>query len=196
MTDDKIGAAIEYSKILLEQFKIQREVQDRWFRFYLILIGAPLAAMLTLVQVESIRSATRQMYSIIALFSTLVFLIGIFFLLMYIRQRINSLVFIKRMNVVNSFIVSESIPEKLDELAFSSPFVSTYGADFFVNSIHILLNSSWFTVAVVFFGASIRGVSAIETIEIAIGLSAFFLVVFLQAKIRSTMLSKFNESIQ
>ncbi len=173
-----------------EKYRLIREVQDRWFRYYLILIGAPLAAILTLLQIDSFRSATEQMYLVIGFISALLFLIGLSFLLMYLRQRLNSQFLLARMCEINTYIVSLIVPDKINTLAFGELVVYKHGADFYVNCVHILLNSTWFAVTVFFCLAFFRQTLIIGKPEILSSFISFVLAAAVQLRLRSRILRR------
>lgn len=50
MSTTKVTDSIEYLKTITEQLKMQQEVRDKWFRFYLIMVGPILVALVAILR--------------------------------------------------------------------------------------------------------------------------------------------------
>ncbi len=125
-----------------EQHKLQREVMDRWFGYYLIIIGIPLPLLGGLLQVEGVRMSLSHNLAIVAPIAFFYFVVGLIFFLMHVRQRINSIRWMNRIKLIEAELLTKlpTVPKP----EATEPF----GADFWAGVVHIFVNTVWFVAGV------------------------------------------------
>ncbi|MEL7488180.1 MAG: hypothetical protein AAGJ87_13300, partial [Pseudomonadota bacterium] len=163
-------AALKYLELLYGQIVDHKAIRDRWFRYYLLLIGIPLGLIIPLTQASvfstSISNSTLLMSALSALFLTL----GIIFFLLFIKQRLNYLAKYHKAIRVETEIVIPYL-----RLPVPTRYHSTSGnffADIYANSVHILLNSVWVSIGT----ASLTGLAgASHTIAFGAAAGAFLI---------------------
>lgn len=136
-----------------EQMKIQREIMDRWFAYFLLIIGAPFPILGGLLQVDKISSSITKNVGTFVFLAFLFFVIGLIFLFMNIRQRINTIRFLDRILPIEEALYKELFPE----VEFKKYPKEHYGADFYIGLVHIVINVAWFTAALFLLGLNWNG---------------------------------------
>jgi len=179
MANNKVNNAIEYAKALTTQLEIQQDVIDKWFRFHLIMIGAIAAGIGVLIKNELLTNSK------LALICLCVFILGMLFFLLHVRQRINNIMLYKKIEMYEEIIIKPAILKicKKDIEEFYEPF--KYGADFWAISITIFLNSIWITMAV-FFTLCYNNFSCIELV-------VFVVCILLQVFVRDKILHHYDK---
>ena len=135
-----------------DQLKLTREIMDRWFGYYLLIIGGPLPVLGGLLQVETIRQSITSRPVYIAVIAFFLFSVGLLFLLMNSRQRINAIEFVKIIIPMRRLMVEELFRGLLDIPPESG--IQRFGADLYFGLVYILINSFWFAAGVYLLGLS------------------------------------------
>ncbi len=137
-----------------ERIKLQQEVRDRWFRYSLIILGVPLVLLLSknqpfFVDSSLTRAATAFLFA----------LIGFFFFLLHVHQRINSVNLhaelqqildpIRRELNISSENQKKNSSKNHDKKSKLHCMLSivifrkqSWGADFWANVVQATMNSS------------------------------------------------------
>jgi len=163
-----------------ELLQAQREVTDRWFRYYLLIVGIPFIVIgaFSGKEFELIRALISLGFMMaISLF---LFFVGLLFLLMNAHQRINSIRFYKRI-----IGIEKAVYEKLKRTESVKGMIKRYGADFYVGLVQIFVNSCWFFVFIYILGLSF-GISSQGCVICALLL--FFAVFSSQFMLRDQIL--------
>jgi len=88
----RVQAKLELMKFHQEQLKLQRGTMDTWFKYYLLIVGGPLAVLGATANSGGsgggLPLENLQLWSTVAL---LLFAVGFIFLAMHTAQRYNSL---------------------------------------------------------------------------------------------------------
>ena len=188
---DDFENGIKYLMFYLEQIKLQREFQDKWFRYYLLIIGSPFALMIGVLQLDSIKKNVQFAYSLLALLSIILFILGILFFLMYVRQRLNTLVLVLKMDKIEqSLLLSNNLTESsLNKIEFPKRKVFRYGADFYISCMIMFINSIWITSSIVLIFYSNNFFSCFTKVIIPL---IFIGSIYLQAYFRNHILTNFE----
>ena len=160
LCSEKLKSLLEFLDYHRQQYVHQREVLDRWFRFYLIIIAAVLATIAAIFKFNEIRLGDHEQTMYFGLVSTLLFILGFAFFYMNTVQRANCVRYVRlkinpiEMVIWNSFkgLISSKPPE------FT---VNRFGADYAVGLVIAILNSAWF-VGLVYFWSDKRLKSVCE----------------------------------
>jgi len=188
MSTIKVTDSIEYLKTITEQLKMQQEVRDKWFRFYLIMVGPIFAALVGILRSDLMEYNVNYTHWLTTILCFCIFLIGLFFFLMYVRQRYNHLILYRRVEIIEKTIVKPAIFGTDGKIVFHKHY--QFGADFYASCIYILLNSIWITLGV-FLTLHHQEITTSKRIEITFfsyELGVFTAAIFLQEIIRRLML--------
>jgi hypothetical protein len=128
-------------RYLQERVKLQREIMDRWFGYYLLIIGAPFPILAGLFQIESIRNSLEMDPTALAPVPIFFLGIGLLFLGMHIRQRINWLKLMREWVVPTEAAWLAAMPLFEETCTCFRP--ERFGADFFFGLVYCLINSAW-----------------------------------------------------
>lgn len=184
---------ISYLGFLFEQVKLQQEVRDRWFRYYITIAGAVLGTGIAIAKLFYNSKFNQGLCLILLALSTAMGLIGICFFMIYLRQRSNYIQQYKAIAYVEDrmFSIAEhdetqvvssptwqenSAPWKTSLLAIRSHAIKKYGADFFTVWIHIITNSVYFASSFVFYVMLLKGETLLSPQELALTVLFFVLV--------------------
>lgn len=140
-----LGLLDHYSR----QFLLQREVLDRWFRFYLVIVAAALATLAAAVKAGAINLNAPEHRMCVGLASALLCVLGLAFFYMNTVQRANSVKFIRfSINPIEAALWnnwSNLLSSKSREFR-----VNRWGADFAVGLVIAITNAGWFVGAIHF----------------------------------------------
>ena len=137
--DHESGAAdqkIAYWQGVFQEIKLQRETADRWFRYYLMLIGAPQVAVFLLTFQREFKLNAPALITLS--------IISVFMMMMYANQRVNSQFLYDRLRKVE-----QSIKRDLSLNIISFQKKSFWGADLYVFLIYGFLISLGFSRAII-----------------------------------------------
>jgi hypothetical protein len=132
-----------------QQFLLQREVLDRWFRFYLLIVAAALATLGAVVNARAISLNTPEHRMCVGLASALLCILGLAFFYMNTVQRANSVNFIRYL--INPIEVA--LWNKWTDFLSTKPRnfqVNRWGADFAVGLVIAITNVGWLVGAIHF----------------------------------------------
>ena len=161
-----------YLNFLFDQVKLQQEIRDRWFSYYMTISGAVSITGLTAVQFFYDRGFNFNLYLFFFVLSTVMFLIGICFFMIYIRQRYN---YLKIYRIMES--VEKKYLDNVYEELHMSLRIQKYGADFFTSWIHIIINSIFLSISSILLLLMLFG-NQIRIMQILISLLVFGISVF------------------
>lgn len=130
------------------QFRSQRDAIDRWFINYLLVIGAPFPLIGSLLQLDAIKSSISTTLEYLGIIAFFFFVIGLLFLFMHIRQRINSIRFAQKISLIEKIVLSETIPNSQSLFPKFNP--ARFGADFWVGLVYIFINTMWLSAGIYF----------------------------------------------
>lgn len=143
LVDSMLGLLDHYR----EQFKLQREVLDRWFRFYLLIVAVLLATFAAAVKSGSVGLTHPDHQQFLGLCCFFLTLLGVSFFYMNMAQRTNSVGFVSK-----SIIPLEKAIWTRFGKAVAKPARSfkprPFGADFAVGVVIALTVAAWFVGAV------------------------------------------------
>lgn len=179
---------LDMLKLEQEQRKLQREIMDRWFRYYLLIIGSPVPILGVLVQIRSIRESIAIYPGYIAVIVLFLFIVGLMFLLMHIRQRINVLRFLQKISSMERLMFEELFPELKESYCKLRP--NRFGADFYIGLVYIFINSVWFAAFIYLLGCDFAEFTSGYAWTLA-GLGLVVIIV-LQFILRFLMLQKYE----
>ena len=163
---------IEYLKFMFEHVKLQQEVRDRWFRYYLIITGVISAAGITAIQLFYVDgSFNKFLFSLLLLLSIAMFCIGSCFFMIYLKQRLN---YLKQYKIIE--ILENKLPFFEDIQSISDRRVKKYGADFYTIWIHILINSFYGAVVFLLTILLIKQTQALSSFHIILSIIVFFIL--------------------
>lgn len=124
-----------------KQFALQRDVIDRWFRFYLAIVAAPFAVFAVLVESGVLQLERPEHKSYLGIVGVLLFFLGLEFFHMNTVQRGNSLKLIREL--------IKPLEDRLwrDLMQRAAPHFTAhyYGADFAVGLVIATTNAAWLT---------------------------------------------------
>lgn len=180
---------IDYLKYMLEQVKLQQDVRDRWFGYYLSIAGATLALGIAVVKLFYSTAFDLRLSVLLFALTATMFLIGVCFFMIYIRQRINYLSYYRTMQDAEiEFLrckaseeqriilsLSSNVPRRQTITPVRTIIPQRFGADFFTIWIHIIINSLYFA-GIIFFAITLRNnSSAIAPFQLLASFLAFLL---------------------
>lgn len=184
---------ISYLNFMFEQVKLQQEVRDRWFRYYLTIAGAVLGTGLAIVKFFYKNNFNSILCLLLLALCVSMALIGICFFMIYLRQRANYIQQYKIIGYVEDKLFS--IAEQTDihvivpngsSVAFQLPWKNSlfairkhgskkYGADFFTIWIHIIINALYFASAFIFYVMLVESKSDLVLKDIGLSVVIFSL---------------------
>lgn len=150
---------LNYAKFVWEKIKLQRETTDRYFNYYLLLITTPIVAFAAIVGKDH-GSIIRE--QILGYLSLLLFVIGVCFFCLYVRQRVNNLILGAELTSMTMKIAKTGIMKtkkgKNDGLIVNglTGALNPITADFWVNMIQVIINSFWLTNALLYIDAGFQ----------------------------------------
>lgn len=146
--------AIQYLQVLYNQIIDHKNVRDRWFRYYLLVISVPFGLLAAGLQSGTWQRIAVYPNRLLWLFSMLLLSIGVLFFMLYIRQRINYLSVYERALRIEREVVQPAIDQAARSRKASE--MGQFSADFYANGVHILLNSVWSVLAWIFGALALR----------------------------------------
>jgi hypothetical protein len=174
----------------LHRFELQREVIDRWFGYYLLIIAAPFPVFGGLLQIKDVSQQMLNKPQYIAIVSFFLFGVGLIFLLMHTRQRINALRINNNIVLIEKHLIEKIVPMLTEKSNHYG--ASKFGADFFVGILYIFINSSWFTT-----GMYLMGLKYCNSIILMWNPITHFAIVFIvQLLLRQVMLWSHETAIK
>lgn len=143
---------VNYSKLVWDKIKLQRETTDRYFNYYLLLITTPIAAFAVILG-KTERNFNEHLIGLLCL---LLYCIGVCFYCLYVRQRVNNLILGEELQSIAKLIAASdmmaAIRDKHQGLIVNGVISgrSYASADFWVSMIQTIINSFWLMNAVLF----------------------------------------------
>jgi hypothetical protein len=182
---------VAYLGFLFQQVKLQQEVRDRWFRYYMTIAGAILGTGIAIAKFFYSSKFNQGLCLLLLALSTTMGLIGICFFMIYLRQRSNYIQQYKAITKVEDKLFSikewaeahivSPVDSKQDHTAWTESFlairshsIKKYGADFFTIWIHIITNSVYFCSSFVFLTMLLKGKTSLSLLDL--GLTGLFFV--------------------
>lgn len=138
---------INYLTYILEQVKLQQEVRDRWFGYYLTIAGAVLGIGIGSVKIFTVSTFSPYLWMLLLVLSIAMFLIGSCFFMVYLRQRLNYLSYYRRMEYAErEFLKAATANHVISIDQEYKPqreiiHIHKLGADFYTVWVHIIINS-------------------------------------------------------
>ncbi len=190
MPTNKVADSIEYLKAITEQLKMQQEVRDKWFRFYLIMVGPIFGALVVILRSDLMKNNVDYTNWLTTILCFCIFLIGLLFFLMYVRQRFNHLILYRRIEIIEKTVIEPAIFGTDRKIVYHKHY--QFGADFYASCIYIFLNSFWLTLGVFFVlhHQKITITKPIETAFFLVELAVFILAIFFQDFVRRLILNR------
>ncbi|MCX6829431.1 MAG: hypothetical protein NT002_09155 [candidate division Zixibacteria bacterium] len=185
-----INEKLEYIKFIGERIKLQQEVRDRWFKYYLTIAGAIFGTALALINLIHAEDFNVHLYAILFVLCIIMFLIGFCFLMIYINQRKNYLRFFDQMNIVEESVIhdlglfDDQIHGKRNIERPTQRKARRFGADVFTIWVHIIINSLYAGFASLFIEFIISRQAMLTHLNLCIGISIFILSAVILEKIR------------
>jgi hypothetical protein len=96
-----------------------------------------------LLQIKDVSKQMLENPEYIAVVAFFLFGVGLLFLLMHTRQRINSLRLNTRITAIEEYLFKRVTPTLVDR--YRDYGISKFGADFFVGVLYVFINTAWFT---------------------------------------------------
>jgi hypothetical protein len=152
-----------------QQFLLQREVLDRWFRFYLIIVAAALATLGAVVNAGAICLNTPEHRMYVGLASMLLCILGLAFFYMNTVQRANSVDFI-RFSINPIEVALWNKWSDLLSLKSREFRVNRWGADFAVGLVIAITNAGWLVGAIHFLSKKSDGGLCLSIVTFLIAL--------------------------
>ena len=190
---------ISYLKYLFEQVKLQQEVRDRWFRYYLIIAGAVLGTGIAIARLFYIDKYSQIMCLTLLTLSLAMGLIGLCFFMIYLRQRSNYIhqykaialaenILFTKVNQQESSLITKPLEPEQESQSLKDSFcairkyaIKMYGADYFTVWIHIIVNSLYFTSSLIFLFMLLNNRIELSIFEFGlIAVFFFFLVIWFE----------------
>jgi hypothetical protein len=104
---------LDYHCHLFERVKLQEDVRDRWFRYYLVIMASTITILglaFQLAAKEKVAVALKWFFPLLGLFFSGV---GILFFLLHLSQRYNYRAFMERMKLLEEKIFYPMLPDKV-----------------------------------------------------------------------------------
>lgn len=186
--------ALQYIALIYSQINHHKDVRDRWVRYYLIVIGIPIALLSSGIQARGIRAVVTDPYPILAGFAALLLVLGILFFLIYVKQRANYLAMYSRVMELEKRVIFSNVG---GGMALGHTMMGQFNADLYANGLHVVLNSVWAALAVVFLTKTPVFASASATLgDWKIGGATFLTSILLHATTRWTMLARAERALR
>ena len=195
LNEVRLKSALEYATYLQSEMHFQKEVRDRWFRYYLIITTLPLGVVIGLFRFKEVNISLNGFLPVVTLSSFILFVLGFLFFLVHIHQRINYLSGVKRISGLETkdivgFFNSKDTHHKI----LNSPMErNQLCADLYTNRIYIFLNSVWIATAGFFFATYISEIDALVKYSAVVGI--FIVSLFFHVTIRNRLLAVVEEDI-
>lgn len=152
--NEDVKDMINFANYIFEQVKIQQETRDKWMEIYLSIVGGVATfATFTLAFFTDI-IGLKDLYLILGLIFILTGILGIFFYLLFLSQRINYKLHYKVLAEIQQIVISEHLSKPYEEYypADRSPFKKfKRGADFYASVIQNIVILVCFGVSCLFF---------------------------------------------
>jgi hypothetical protein len=97
------------------QYKQLREGFVKAFRFYLLVIGIPFPILGGLLQIDVIRQSTVLNPAYFSMIPLFIFIVGILFFSINIRQGINSTQILKKLIAMQRILLIDNFPELIEK---------------------------------------------------------------------------------
>jgi hypothetical protein len=184
---------LDYLKYMFDQVRLQQEIRDRWFTYYLAISGAVLGVGIAVVKLFYTSQFDSRLSLLLLALSAFMFLVGICFFMIYLRQRMNYLPYYCAMQHVERELIKRCVADDIKATFSESPTTSSgqdvtrflvhrpkahrTGADFYTVWIHIIINS-FYVASIVLFSIAITqksnqiGLKQIVSSLVAFALSA------------------------
>ncbi len=137
---------LEMLKFYQGQNKIVRDVMDRWFGFYLLIIGAPFPIFVGLLQIPDVGKLIQETPQFLAIVAFFLFSVGLFFLFVQIRQRITAERLLIRLTAIEKSCITELEKSIAGLKGITKYGPESFGADFYFGLVYAFINSTWFAV--------------------------------------------------
>lgn len=152
--NEEVKDIIDFANYIFEQVKIQQEARDKWMEIYLSIVGGVATfATFTLAFFTDI-IGVKDLYLILGLIFMLTGILGIFFYLLFLSQRINYKLHYKVLNEIQQIVIKKHLSKSYAEYypADRSPFKKfKRGADFYASVIQNIVILVCFGVSCLFF---------------------------------------------
>jgi hypothetical protein len=139
---DKAPSGTNTNVDLLEHFReryaLHREVTDRWFSYYLLIMAGPIPLLAAVLPMQGVLDGIRKQPGPLATIGILFFILGVIFLCMQTQQRMNSLRLLWTIFTLEAPLL---IAVGLGDEPAKRP--NRFGADFTLGVIHSFVNSIW-----------------------------------------------------
>ena len=131
--NEELKDMINFANYIFEQVKIQQEARDKWMEIYLLIVGGVATfATFTLAFFTDIIEL-KDWYLILGSIFMLTGILGIFFYLLFLSQRINYKLHYKVLSEIQRIVIREYLSKPYEEYypTDRSPFKKfKRGADF------------------------------------------------------------------
>jgi hypothetical protein len=121
-----------------ERYALHREVTDRWFGYYLLIMAGPIPLLAAVLPMQGVLDGIRKQPGPLATIGVLFFVLGVIFLGMQTQQRMNSLKLLRTIFALEAPLL---IAATLGDVPAKRP--NRFGADFTLGVIHSFVNSIW-----------------------------------------------------
>ncbi len=152
--NEDVKDMINFANFIFEQVKIQQEARDKWMEIYLSIVGGVATfATFTLAFFTDI-IGLKDLYLILGLIFILTGILGIFFYLLFLSQRINYKLHYKVLDEIQQIVIREHLSKSYEEYypTDRSPFKKfKRGADFYASVIQNIVILVCFGVSCLFF---------------------------------------------
>ena len=152
--NDEVKDIINFANYIFEQVKIQQETRDKWMEIYLLIVGGVATfATFTLAFFTAIIKL-KDLYLILGAIFMLTGLLGIFFYLLFLCQRINYKLHYKVLSEIQKIVIEQYLSKSYEEYypTDRSPFKKfKRGADFYASVIQNVVILVCFVVSCWFF---------------------------------------------
>ena len=152
--NDEVKDIINFANYIFEQVKIQQETRDKWMEIYLLIVGGVATfATFTLAFFTAIIKL-KDLYLILGAIFMLTGLLGIFFYLLFLCQRINYKLHYKVLSEIQKIVFEQYLSKSYEEYypTDRSPFKKfKRGADFYASVIQNVVILVCFVVSCWFF---------------------------------------------
>ncbi|MDY4561641.1 hypothetical protein ACTNCE_14880 [Dorea longicatena] len=152
--NEELKDMINFANYIFEQVKIQQEARDKWMEIYLLIVGGVATfATFTLAFFTDIIEL-KDWYLILGSIFMLTGILGIFFYLLFLSQRINYKLHYKVLSEIQRIVIREYLSKPYEEYypTDRSPFKKfKRGADFYASVIQNIVILVCFVVSCLFF---------------------------------------------
>lgn len=152
--NEEVKDMINFANYIFEQVKNQQEARDKWMEIYLLIVGGVATfATFTLAFFTDI-IGLKDLYLILGSIFILTGILGIFFYLLFLSQRINYKLHYKVLSEIQQIVIGEYLSKSYEEYypTDRSPFIKfKKGADFYASVIQNIVILVCFVVSCLFF---------------------------------------------